>query len=145
MRVKTVPRQRVSQGNANVGSVSETVTRKIENSGQRSNDEEVSKGESDGLLGANDPAGDQSKDLSVKVKERMETSIHLEKVLNMSIKVDIVSNNIVRTIIAYNLLVFKYDLFLFFFLDRRGFGASQLNSRSKLQLLALEERYEGIY
>lgn len=89
MRVKTVPRQRVSQGNANVGSVSETVTRKIENSGQRSNDEEVSKGESDGLLGANDPAGDQSKDLSVKVKERMETSIHLEKVLNMSIKVDI--------------------------------------------------------
>lgn len=114
-----MPRQRVSQGNANVGSVSETVTRKIENSGQRSNDEEVSKGESDGLLGANDPAGDQSKDLSVKVKERMETSIHLEKVLNMSIKVDIVSNNIVRTIIAYNLLVFKYNLFLFFFRSKR--------------------------
>lgn len=91
MRVKTVPRQRISQGNANVGSVSETVTRKIENSEQRSNDEEkeVSKGESDALLEPNDPGRDQ-KDPSVKVKEKMETSIHLEKVLNMSIKVDIV-------------------------------------------------------
>lgn len=96
MRVKTVPRQRITQGNANVGSVSsETVTRKIENSEQRSNDEEkeVSKGESDALLEPNDSGeGDQSKDLSVKVKEKMETSIHLEKVLNMSIKVDIVTN-----------------------------------------------------
>ncbi|PBC28554.1 Zinc finger protein [Apis cerana cerana] len=88
MRVKTVPRQRISQGNANVGSVSETVTRKIENSEQRSNDEEkeVSKGESDALLEPNDPGRDQ-KDPSVKVKEKMETSIHLEKVLNMSIKI----------------------------------------------------------
>ncbi|XP_043800164.1 oocyte zinc finger protein XlCOF6-like [Apis laboriosa] len=91
MRVKTVPRQRISQGNANVGSVRETVTRKIENSEQRSNDEEkkVSKGESDALLEPNDSGeGDQSKDLSVKVKEKMETSIHLEKVLNMSIKIE---------------------------------------------------------
>ncbi|XP_017762443.1 PREDICTED: zinc finger protein 585B-like [Eufriesea mexicana] len=92
MRVKTVPRQRVIQGNKNVDPVSETVTGKIENPDQSTSDgdeKETTEDEKDVSHESTecvDAKGSELKDESVKSEKEKEALAYSEEVLDMSIK-----------------------------------------------------------
>lgn len=94
MRVKTVPRQRVTQGSRNIESVLEIITGTIVNPGQSSasdGEKNTSEGESVALRGSNERTVDnlnvnQSEDRSSNEEKRKEAMNYSEEALDMSVK-----------------------------------------------------------